>query len=63
MRCRRGRMAGLSLRLLGGFELSSASGAPIQMAARKPALLLAYLALVPGQRHSREKLRAVLGGQ
>lgn len=55
-------MAGLSLRLFGGFELSSASGATIQMAARKPALLLAYLALMPGQRHSREKLSTLFWG-
>src|SRR5262245_22048614 len=48
-------MSGLQLNLLGGFELLSPSGALIPLA-RKPALLLAYLALQLNRPHSREKL-------
>jgi TolB-like protein/DNA-binding SARP family transcriptional activator/Flp pilus assembly protein TadD len=55
-------MSGLQLKLLGGFELRSASGAAIPLAARKPALLLAYLALRPGQPHGRETLAGLFWG-
>ena len=55
-------MSGLRLKLLGGFELRSASGVPISLTARKPALLLAYLALRPGQSHDREKLAGLFWG-
>ena len=61
--CRAGAlMSGLRLKLLGGFELRSASGVPIPLAARKPALLLAYLALRPGQPHGRETLAGLFWG-
>jgi len=53
----------LRLRLLGGFELRSATtGAPIPLPARKPALLLAYLALRPGQPQGRDKLAGLFWG-
>src|SRR3954467_11797065 len=55
-------MSGLRLKLLGGFELRPASGAPIPLSARKPALLLAYLALRQGQPQGRDKLAGVFGG-
>jgi hypothetical protein len=49
-------MSDLRLKLLGRFELRSAWGAAIPLAARKPALLLAHLALRPGRPHGRETL-------
>ena len=55
-------MADLRLKLLGGFELRSASGAPIPFAAKKPALLLAYLALRPGRPLGRDKLAGLFWG-
>ena len=55
-------MAGLRLKLLGGLELRPASGAPIPLPARKPALLLAYLALRPGRPQGRDKLAALFWG-
>ena len=57
-------MAYLRLQLLGGFALRSAlSGAPIPLvAARKPALLFAYLALQPGRPHGREQLAGLFWG-
>src|SRR5688500_18329482 len=55
-------MSGLRLRLLGGFEARPASGAPILFSARKPALLLAYFALRPGQPQGRDKLAGLFWG-
>src|SRR4051795_5124424 len=55
-------MSGLRLKLLGGLELRPASGAPILFSARKPALLLAYLALRPGRPQGRDKLAALFWG-
>src|SRR3954462_8883833 len=55
-------MAGLRLKLLGGLELRPASGAPILFSARKPALLLAHLALRPGRPQGRDKLAALFWG-
>ena len=55
-------MTGLRLKLLGGFELRSPSGAPIPFAAKKPALLLAYLALRPGRPQGRDKLAGLFWG-
>src|SRR3954465_12400885 len=55
-------MSGLRLKLLGGFELRPASGAPIPLSARKPALLLAYLALRQGQPQGRDKLAGLFWG-
>ena len=51
-------MSVLRLKLLGGFELCSASGARIPLTARKPAMLLAYLALRPGRQHARGAIAA-----
>src|SRR3954451_2604788 len=55
-------MSGLRLKLLGGFELRPGSGAPIPLPARKPALLLAYLALRQGQPQGRDKLAGLFWG-
>src|SRR3954447_21689144 len=55
-------MSGLRLKLLGGFELRPASGAPIALPAGKPALLLAYLALRLGRPQGRGKLAGLFWG-
>src|SRR3954470_20662900 len=55
-------MSGLRLKLLGGFELRPVSGAPTPLSARKPALLLAYLALRQGQPQGRDKLARLFWG-
>jgi TolB-like protein/DNA-binding SARP family transcriptional activator/Flp pilus assembly protein TadD len=55
-------MSGLRLKLLGGFDLRSASGAAIPLSARKPALLLAYLALRPSRPQGRDKLASLFWG-
>src|SRR4051794_5331367 len=55
-------MSGLRLKLLGGFELRPGSGAPIPLSARKPALLLAYLALRQGQPPGRDRLAGLFWG-
>src|SRR5262249_44379125 len=52
-------MARLSLRLLGGFQLSRESK-PIALPAKKAQALLAYLALQPGRPHPRETLTGLL---
>jgi DNA-binding SARP family transcriptional activator len=52
----------LSLTLLGDFQARSGSGAPLRLRTRKTQALLAYLALSPGQPHSRDKLAALLWG-
>src|SRR4051794_17055192 len=49
-------MRGLRLKLLGGLELRAGSGEAIPLTARKPALLLAYLALRPGRPQGRDRL-------
>jgi len=48
------------LRLLGGWRFLAPDGAAIQLATRKSAALLAFLALQPGMRASRERLAALL---
>jgi DNA-binding SARP family transcriptional activator len=53
-------MAPLILNLLGGFELRPRAGPPIALSTKTGQALLAYLALVQGQRHSRDKLAALL---
>jgi DNA-binding SARP family transcriptional activator len=56
-------MAGLKVRLLGGFEARLASGAPLSLPTKKAQALLAYLSLHPGQSHPRDKLAALLWGE
>jgi DNA-binding SARP family transcriptional activator/TolB-like protein len=53
-------LAKLKLQLLGPFRAESASGAALSIASKKGQALLAYLALTPGQRHSRDKLAMLL---
>ena len=53
-------MAPLLLNLLGGFELRPHDGPPIALSTKTGQALLAYLALTPGQRHSRDKLATLL---
>jgi DNA-binding SARP family transcriptional activator/predicted ATPase len=55
-------MAGLKLTLFGGFDARLASGASLNLTTRKSQALLAYLALCPGERHSRDKLATLLWG-
>jgi TolB-like protein len=53
-------MAPLVLNLLGGFELRPHDGPAIALSTKTGQALLAYLALTSGQRHSRDKLAALL---
>lgn len=53
-------MAPLVLNLLGGFELRPQHGPPIALSTKTGQALLTYLALTPGQRHSRDKIAALL---
>ncbi|MCH8144456.1 MAG: winged helix-turn-helix domain-containing protein [Gemmatimonadetes bacterium] len=53
-------MASLELRLLGRFEARLKGGPAIDLPTKKTKLLLAYLALTPGEAHSRDKLCALL---
>ncbi len=53
-------MAPLKLTLLGSFEVRSASGAPVVLRHKKAQLLLAYLALQPGEAQPRERLANLL---
>jgi DNA-binding SARP family transcriptional activator len=50
----------LSLRLLGDFQAEL--GGPVRLRTRKTQALLAYLAVPPGQSHSRDKLATLLWG-
>lgn len=50
------------LQLLGGFQLTIGPGEAVAMPTRKAQALIAYLAMRPGQRHSRDKLAALLWG-
>ena len=52
----------LNLTLLGDFQAELGSGAPVRLRTRKTQALLAYLALPPGQPHSRDKLATLLWG-
>ena len=56
-------MMRLSLTLLGDFQARLGLGAPVRLRTRKTQALLAYLALPPGQTHSRDKLAALLWGE
>src|SRR5215813_9411128 len=53
-------MAALVLNLFGGFEVCLTSGAPLAISTKAGQAMMAYLALSPHQRHSREKLAALL---
>ena len=53
-------MRSLRLTLLGGFHLRDAAGREISIAGTKAVLLLAYLALRPGEAHSRDRLMSLL---
>jgi DNA-binding SARP family transcriptional activator len=53
-------MPRLRLKLLGGFELRTASGLAVEIASRKTRALLAYLALPAGRSHARDKLTGLL---
>ncbi len=55
-----GPMTPLQLKLLGGFAACLASGRNVPVAGKKNQALLAYLALNPGKRLSREKLVGLL---
>lgn len=55
-------MAHLGVRMLGGFEACSDSGAAVDFPTRKANALIAYLARHPGRRVPREKLAALLWG-
>jgi hypothetical protein len=57
-----GAMSELRLKLLGGFELATAACVSIPVGARKPAMLLAYLALRPDQPQDRQKLAGLFWG-
>ena len=48
--------------MLGDFQARLGLGAPLSLKRRKTEALLAYCALPPGQRHSRDKLAALLWG-
>ena len=50
----------LSLVLLGGFQASLGFDAPVPLPNNKAQALLAYLAMAPGRRHSRDKLATLL---
>jgi DNA-binding SARP family transcriptional activator len=55
-------MARLQVRLLGAFEVRTASGPPLAFSTKKAQALLAYLAASPGAAHSRDALSALLWG-
>jgi DNA-binding SARP family transcriptional activator/tetratricopeptide (TPR) repeat protein len=50
----------LNLQVLGAFRVQDAAGAEIRIASRKCRALLAYLALRPGESHSRDRLATLL---
>ena len=50
----------LNLQVLGSFHVRDASGGEIRIASRKGRALLAYLALRPGESHSRDRLANLL---
>ncbi|MCG6870098.1 MAG: AAA family ATPase [Gammaproteobacteria bacterium] len=50
----------LKLSLLGGFQLFGADGVEVPIPARKAKALLALLAMIPGERRSREALASLL---
>ena len=50
----------LGVTLLGDFQARIGRGPPLRLRTRKAQALFAYLALPPGQPHSRDKLAALL---
>ena len=56
-------MAQLTVRLLGGHEVFTALGSPVDIRARKARALLAYMALQPGVPLRREQLATLLWGE
>ena len=55
-------MVALRLTLFGGFDVRLASGGAVDVPTKKAQALLAYLALRPGQPHTRDKLAPLLWG-
>jgi DNA-binding SARP family transcriptional activator len=53
-------MPALVLNLLGGFEASLEGGPAVPLSTKTGQALLAYLALTPDRRHSRDKLAGLL---
>ena len=53
-------MAAAAVQLLGGFEVRSPEGQPIDLPGQKDRALLAFLALPAGVTHRREKLAGLL---
>jgi DNA-binding SARP family transcriptional activator len=53
----------MEVRLLGGFEVRLASGAPLAVPTKKAQALLAYLAVHRDRSHPRDKLAALLWGE
>ena len=53
-------MTELNLQVLGAFRVQDSAGAEIRIASRKGRALLAYLALRPGESHSRDRLATLL---
>lgn len=53
-------MTELNLQVLGAFRVQDAAGVEIRIASRKGRALLAYLALRPGESHSRDRLATLL---
>ena len=52
----------LELRLFGGFLMEDAAGRPVDVTLRKAQALIAFLAMAPGQRATREQLAVLLWG-
>jgi len=50
----------LNLQVLGAFRVQDAAGTEIRIASRKGRALLAYLAMRPGESHSRDRLATLL---
>ena len=55
-------MAALDINLLGGFEARHGSGEALLLKGRKTQALVAYLALAPGGKRTRDELVALLWG-
>lgn len=55
--------ASASLRLFGGFSLCVGNGEPVKLSLRKSEALIAYLALSPSQRCSRDRLATLMWGE